>query len=212
MSMDYLSINRNAYDKTAEEFRSKISSRKRNDEMIVKKLCKYLARESSIKILDIGPGNGQMAKMLCDKGYEVVGIEFSEPLAMVAQNTAPQLKMIIDNFLTHDFGKQKFSGILVVAFIHLFPRNDCLIVIKKIYDLLDKDGYALITTTKHEKSEEGFLSKDNFQDNSLRFRKKFTIEELQKILVDEKFQIVEYGENKDGENSRKTWMTFIVKK
>ena len=158
--MNYLKQNLTTYDELAKEFEDKISLRKNGDAKIVNNLSKYFDDHTDkVKVLDIGPGNGQMALLLTQKGFQVTGIEFSKPMAEVAQKTAPKMKMVVDNFLTHDFGAKKFSGILAIAFIHLFPENECIKVIKKINELLEKDGYAMISTTKHDKSEEGLFSK-----------------------------------------------------
>ena len=209
--MDYLALNQKIYDQIAEEFKQKITVRKSGDKKIVNKLSHYLKNISGAKILDTGPGNGQMAKMLCDKGFKVVGIEFSKPMAKIAKNTAPKMKLIVDNFITHDFGIEKFSGILSIAFIHLFTKVDCQFVLNKIYSLLNNDGFALISTTKHAASEEGLSRKENFKNKPLRFRKKLTKDELNAMLENAKFNIIEYYENRDTENNDKTWMNFVVK-
>jgi len=152
-----------------------------------------------------------MSILLCDKGYIVTCIEFSESMARIANETSPKMNLIIGDFLKHDFGNKKYSGILAVAFIHWFTENDCEFVLNKIYSLLNSDGYALISTTKHNISEEWLISKENFKNINLRFRKRFTKDELTTLLYKTGFSIIEYYENRDSENDNKVWMNFILR-
>ena len=211
--MDYIKLNLKTYDLTAKEFVKKIPLRKKVDEKIIKRFISHIENKPDCtKVLDIGPGNGQMARLLCDHGYQVVGIEFSKSMARIAQKTAPKMEMIVDNFLDYDFGKEKFSGILAAAFVHLFPKTDCAKVLRKIYELLLDRGCAFISTNKKDKSEEGLFQRENFQNKALIFRKRFTKEELANMLLDAGFEILEYEEDKDTEVNGKTWMNFIVQK
>lgn len=210
--MKYLEINRKTYDETAKEFGKKIPVRKNSVTKIVKRFFPFLKKKGgSLDILDIGLGNGQIARKFHDLGCRVTGIEFSEPMAEIAKKTAPDINIICDDFLNHNFGNKKFSGILAVAFIHLFPEKDCKMVLKKIHHLLEKGGHAFISTTKSNKSEEGFFGKENFQNQPLRFRKRFTKKELWNMLEKADFEILEYNEDKDKEVSDKIWMNFIIK-
>jgi len=56
--MDYISLNRQTYDNTAEEFKQKITLRLNWDENITNKLDNYI-NVNNAEVLDIWPSNGQ---------------------------------------------------------------------------------------------------------------------------------------------------------
>ncbi|MFA7244107.1 MAG: methyltransferase domain-containing protein [Patescibacteria group bacterium] len=212
MSKDYLQLNKETYDRLAKEFQDKIGSRLSSDKRVVERFVSFLPTPSSnINILDIGPGNGNMSMLLSELGYNVTAIEISPEMTRVASNNAPKAKIITDDFLSHQFDKS-FTGILAIAFIHLFPKQDLFRVLNKIKDLLENDGKVYFSTTKHRNSEEGMFSKNNFKDKSKRFRHKFTKEELWEQLEKIGFRIIDYSEDIGCEEENKIWMNFIVSK
>ena len=76
---------------------------------------------------------------------------------------------------------------------------------------LKEDGKTLIYTTIHEKSEEGFYEKQDYEGNIVRFRKKFTEPELKELLEEEGFEIT-YTMHTSEPDRQKNWLTYIVKK
>jgi cyclopropane fatty-acyl-phospholipid synthase-like methyltransferase len=195
----------------AEEFKAKQESRFPNDERIIGKLLATMPEVDSPRVLDIGPGNGNMSRILVDRGCEVTAIEISPEMARVTSERCPEAEMVVDDFGKHAFSEQ-YDGILAVAFVHLFPSIELPGVLRKVRDLLTNDGAAFISTTKHEKSSEGFERKRNFQGPSERFRRRFTQTELQDALEKNGLDVVGYSEDPDGEEDGKVWMNFIVRK
>lgn len=155
---DYISINKKAYDDLAEEFERKIQVRKTNQKNIVNKFNKFILKHRlpNKSLLEIGPAAGYTTKLLCDSGYRVTAIELSPKLSEICKRIAPESEIINDDFLNHDFGDKKYSGVLVIAFIHLFPKSDTEKVLKKINSLLISDGIVYISTTLHKLAKEGF--------------------------------------------------------
>jgi len=212
---DYLSINQKAYDVTAEEFQSKIPIRQASTVKVVNIFSDFLNshfQEQELEILELGPGSGFVAKLLSDKGYKVNAIEFSLAMAELAQVTAPKTTLIVDEFLRHDFKDKTFAGIFAVAFIHLFPREDAEKVAMKIYELLAPNGIALISTTRHAISSEGYDVKHNFKNQQLRFRKQYTQSEFKALLENAQLAPIKFLHNPDPEVPGKHWMGYIVEK
>ena len=135
--MDYLKINKKVYEQTAQEFFEKIPLRIGPSKRIVEDFD-YWAKKcvKGKKVLELGPGSGYISKLLIEKGYDVTAIEFSSSMAKIAKKTAPNLKIIVDEFLQHDFKSRKYSGIIAIAFVHLFPKKDLDRIIEKSYNLL----------------------------------------------------------------------------
>jgi SAM-dependent methyltransferase len=210
----YISINKKAYDDLASEFEKKIEIRKINQEKIVKKFENFLSKYtvSDKSVLEIGPAAGYTTKLLCEDRYKVTAIEISPKLSEICKRIAPKSEVITDDFLNHGFGDNKYSGILAIAFIHLFPKNDTQQVLKKICSLLISKGIAYISTTLSEQSGEGFERKINFEKENVRFRRRFTQEELEQELQSAGFLIVDREIVNDGEENGKNWMDYMVQK
>lgn len=104
---------------------------------IINKICLFKPKKS-IKILDIGCGTGSFVKTLENKGYNnVTGLEFSSFAGGYAKKHCHS-KIIIDDFLKHDFKSEKFEVIIADGVIeHL---RDPLEFFKKVKRLLKKDG------------------------------------------------------------------------
>ena len=101
---------------------------------------------------------------------------------------------------------------MAVAFIHLFNSEDVLVVMNKIRNLLDDNGLAHITTTIHDKVEEGYSVKTNFSSRIKRFRKKYTCEEMEKLIKNSNFKIIDFKILEDDEVSGKMWINYLLEK
>ncbi|MBS3169978.1 class I SAM-dependent methyltransferase [Candidatus Woesearchaeota archaeon] len=210
---DYLSLNKQAYDTAAVEFEKKNSTRTINTEKIVAEFCSFLLSDhQKTSILELGPGNGQVAKSLLEHGFDVSAIELSPAMAAVALNTAPRLKMIVDEFLSHDFGSKQYSAIIGIAFIHLFPSVEIPTLLKKIYSLLIPQGVIYLSTTIHHHPEGYLALKNNFNGKYLRFRKRFTEDEFRQSVMQAGFSIQKISFVTDHEEKDKNWMFIIAMK
>ncbi|MDO8537678.1 MAG: class I SAM-dependent methyltransferase [archaeon] len=209
----YIELNKQIYDSIAKEYQQKISEREENNKFVTERFSNAInARFHHPKILELGPGSGHASQLLIEKSYDVTAIEFSPTMAKLAKEIAPKAKIIVGEFLSHDFKEQKYSGILGMGFIHLFNSIDSSKVLNKIYQLLEKNGVGHLTTTRNTKSEEGYFSKINFKNKPKRFRRKFTKNEFETELNNAGFQIISYFEKIDNEEENKTWMNFIFEK
>jgi 2-polyprenyl-3-methyl-5-hydroxy-6-metoxy-1,4-benzoquinol methylase len=100
------------------------------------------------RIFEIGCGDGAFAAELARKGYEVSGIDGSESGIQHANATWPNLnlkKASVDDDLRAAFGT--FPIVLsaeVIEHIYL-PRT----LLRRVWDLLEPNGIAIITTPYH---------------------------------------------------------------
>jgi 2-polyprenyl-3-methyl-5-hydroxy-6-metoxy-1,4-benzoquinol methylase len=206
----YLHHNKKVYEALAPEFESKIKIRQRNTQKALKFFMGNHKRGAKKDVLEIGPGSGLLSKLLADKGFFVTALEFSPNMAEICKKVAPKTKVIVDEFLAHDFKKQKFSGVVALAFIHLFPKKLSQGVLKKIKSLLRPGGIALISTTRHAHSQEGLFIKKNFNAKLKRFRRKFTRSELEKELKRAGLIVLAQRDIPDAEEKNKVWMDYLV--
>lgn len=160
------------------------------------------------KILDIGCAVGIAVKILSEKGFDVSGIEISPNMAKFAKQRNPKSNIITGDFLNTNFHK-KFDAILAFAFIHLFPKKEIPVVLKKIKDSLKPNGVVLISTTESSISKEGWRIKKDYGIKEKRFRKLWTKKELSDTLGKNGFDILSIKKFTDPIG--KKWMDFIIK-
>ncbi|TAH32555.1 class I SAM-dependent methyltransferase [Candidatus Saccharibacteria bacterium] len=206
---DYLAINLQAYEQTAAEFGLKKAIRLDTDSPSADTLARFLA--PGARVLDLGSGNGQLAKLLTDRGLDVTAIEFSPRMAAIAQETAPNVRMIVDEFLAHDFGNEKFDGVIGIAFVHLFPAADALKVMQKVHSLLKPGGINMQATTLHDHTFDEILAKVNFKNKTPRFRRHYTEEDFEKLFADSNFKIIHQYHSPDGETTR-SWVVVVSRR
>lgn len=127
------------------------------------------------KILDIGTGPGYDAKALSDK-YSVTGIESSEKFVQIARFENPGIKIIHDDIVSCDIGKNTYKGIWARDSIHHIAEEDLDKVFQKIADALVEGGifYAIV------REGEGEVIEDEKKDYGKleRFYHLFTAQEL----------------------------------
>ena len=138
-------------------------------------------------------------------------VELSEEMVKYAKMKSPNTFFIEDNILNIKFSEESFDAIFMGAVIHNFPKEVVKELLFSIHKWLKKDGKILIYTTIHNKSEEGYYEKEDYSGKIVRFRKKFTENELKELLEEFKFKIVfkMYTEEPD---RNKKWLTYIVEK
>lgn len=209
--MDYLDVNRKAYDETAGEYSERVKIYAESDKEILEPFISLMKEKfDTPKVLELGPGSGLALKFFVDAGFETKAIDFSSKIIEVARKTTPSTEFVEADFLEHEFN-EKFDGVFAKAFIHLFPKEDALRVFDKVRELLNPSGLFYLSTTVHDVSDEGFFEKRDYEKRSLRFRRRWTEEELLEVLKDKGFEIVKkfYSEEK---NFGKRWITLISRR
>ena len=111
-----------------------------------------------IKVLEIGPGTGQATDPILRTGCEYHAIELGEHLYRKMKEkygSFPNFHIVNGDFITHDFGEEKFDLIYSAATIQWIPEE---IAYPKIFSLL-KDGgvLAMMYTSSEYKSNDEVL-------------------------------------------------------
>jgi len=213
-STKYVTVNRKAYDTLAEEYERRMqcmSPYEDSPEMLGGSILTHFSSScTSGKMLEIGPGAGQILKYFAENGFYTVGVELSKRMADIAQKTSPKSKIINKNILEFSID-EKYEIIYMGAIIHLFPKNDAVILIKKTHELLASNGILFINTTISKKSSEGYSSKIDYKNQCRRFRKQWTKIELKKFLMQNNYNIIQELYNNET-NRKKKWIAFICSK
>lgn len=206
---DYLTANENAYNKLADQYAQRIYDYTDKDVPLLQPFMKQLkARFDRPNVLELGPGSGLALRMFEEEGFSTTAIEIAAQIIEVSRKTSPHTEYIHDDFLRHDFGDASYDGIFAKAFIHLFPKEDALKVLDKIYNMASRNGVLFIATTSHKVASEGYEEKADYEDSPKRFRRKWTEHELLEALGT-RWSVVHrhYSEDRG-----KQWMAFTLVK
>jgi ubiquinone/menaquinone biosynthesis C-methylase UbiE len=206
---DYLEINKDTFNLLAPEYNQRWQKYLLHQEDVLKPFFVNLKQRfnSNINVLDIGCGVGLDSFILNNQGFTVEGVDISEKMIDFARQNVINGKFAVGDFT--QIPARRFNGLLMDAFIHLFPKNEIPSLLEKIKSCLLPGGLAFICTTKSETSSEGFLEKADYHIKTLRFRKHWTQEELIETLKNSGFKIVEFY--LDHETTyNKVWMNVII--
>jgi 2-polyprenyl-3-methyl-5-hydroxy-6-metoxy-1,4-benzoquinol methylase len=101
-----------------------------------------LVPRSARTILDVGCGMGRLTGKLTRDDREVVGIDLSpEMIARAQQKVDHSLSFLCDDFLTHDFGPEKFDCVITAAAIHHVPVD---LALSRLLELLAPAGRLIL--------------------------------------------------------------------
>lgn len=216
MEKEYIQVNRKAYNDFAAQHSNrhkKIGKYDLTDDDWVKLLSEEVLKKSSNNIvLEIGPGTGRMLKIFEERlNCRTCAVELSKEMIKYAKEKSPNTMFIEDNVLNVRFSDNSFDAIFMGALIHNFPKDDARKLLELSHRWIKEDGRILIYTTIHDNSEEGYYEKEDYKGNIVRFRKKYTEEELKKLIEECNFKIVYKMYTAEPDRNKK-WLTYIIEK
>jgi len=111
--------------------------------------------EPGAKVLDIGCGPGLYTQRLARAGFDVTGVDFSQPSIDYARTRAKEEKLdiryICGNYLDADFGKDYDAALLIYCDFGVLDPNEQQGLLGRISDAL-KPGGRFIFDAMNEKS------------------------------------------------------------
>jgi len=209
---NYIEINKSSYNIVAEEYKTKY---KNNDgaNKFYDMLQEFVLNKKNgviSKMLEIGPGIGTLLKMFEENGFRTTAVELSENMAALACEKSSNSVIINDNILEINFMPNQFDFILAMAVIHNFPEKDLIKLLKKIKIWLKEDGFFILDTTNNPITETGFFEKEDYNNNVVRYRRKWKKEDLELFMKNQGFYIQDSFVYKD-ETSNKEWLIYSFK-
>lgn len=103
-------------------------------------LIEYSDLSSEKSVLEIGPGTGQASDLILKTGCNYLAIELGEHLAEKMKqkyHSYTNFHIVNDDFITHDFGKERFDLIYSAAAIQWIPEDTAF---SKTFQLLKSGG------------------------------------------------------------------------
>ena len=112
-------------------------------------------------VLELGPGTGQATEPILDTGCDYHAIELGEHLyAKMKEKYGDRqnFHIVNDDFITHDFGGQKFDMIYSAATIQWIPED---VAFGKTFELLKPGGVLamMLTSSDYRSSNEALYEK-----------------------------------------------------
>lgn len=106
-------------------------------------------KNTRLRILDLGCGNGSLTSYLVDQGYEMVGVEESKLGIDIAHENFPKCKFIQGSIydMPYDQLGERFDLVIAIDVIeHLFYPKE---LIRSAQKCLKANGSLIITTPYH---------------------------------------------------------------
>ncbi|MED3025661.1 MULTISPECIES: class I SAM-dependent methyltransferase [Bacillus cereus group] len=142
------------------------------------------------KILDIGTGKAQNAHTFLEKGFYFAGIDIAQQKEwkVLERNYPEKVKFYHSHFLHWNNEDNLFTNVLDVGCLHHQRYDDIPNYLKKVSNILTKDGkYLLIVSSYDGEEENKKMHKVNILPSG-KIRNQFNALEL-KFLLGEEFEI-----------------------
>ncbi|MFH1376331.1 MAG: methyltransferase domain-containing protein [Candidatus Woesearchaeota archaeon] len=199
------------YDSVAKEYNERNKNNILYQTKVLLPFKKILAKRfKKPEVLDIGCGVGLDLHILNNFGFKTYGIDCSKEMIKFAKKNVPEAKLEVIDFLKKEFDR-KYDGIILDAFIHLFPKDETKIILNKLKSLLMPNGCIFVCTTINEKSEEGYFIKEDYKNVTKRFRRRFVKDEFIEMFNENGFDVIEFYEDYNIKYQKK-WMNLIIEK
>jgi ubiquinone/menaquinone biosynthesis C-methylase UbiE len=108
---------------------------------------KYLTKEGA-KILDVGCGTGRTTYPLHKLGFDVIGIDISEPMIEKAKSTFPEVDFRVGNACELEFESEVFDYVLFSfnGIDCIFPEEKRLTAFREIHRVLRPGGIFVFSS------------------------------------------------------------------
>ena len=117
------------------------------------------------KVLDLGCNSGYETKRMKELGLNPVGLDFSEKSIFFAKEKNPDIKFVCDDMLNDLTYLGKFDGVVAIASIIHITVDKLELCFKRIYDVLNDNGYLFMVV----RSEIGKLESSYREVNGIRY-------------------------------------------
>ncbi len=163
-------------------------------------------------ILDAGCGSGRDSRLLTERRFNVIGVDLSEELLKIAQQTNPKTQFICADIKELPFKDNYFDGVWCSAvLLHLETIEDVKKALKEMYRVLKPGGIIFIGVKKQLGKNKTEYVKDK-DTREPRFFRYFTKKEIEDLLKEVGFRVL--GITKRPSKSRKTvvWLQVFGEK
>lgn len=116
------------------------------------------------KLLDLGCGAGvPFAQSFVEKGWEVIGVDFSEEMLRAANKNVPEMKTILSDITKIEIPGNSIDAVSAIYSLFHLPKEEQSLLFKRVRKWLKPGGKFLFTYASRE-----YTGKDEF-DGSITF-------------------------------------------
>lgn len=165
------------------------------------RLCKKGA-----SILDVACGPGRDVRYFMDKGYKVIGIDYSRGMIREARKRTPRGDFREMDMQRLDFDDETFDGLWVKSVIHHLPKKEAEKAVREFRRVLKPGGVLFISS---------YLGKGHritTYDGNPREYFMYGKSELNDMLRRMSFRIIKSSTRKDYDGSGKDWIETFARK
>ncbi len=142
------------------------------------------------KILDVGCGSGRDTTHFMERGYDVVGIDFSSGQIAEARKRVPNGNFLIMDMRDLKFDPESFDGLWCCSSLLHFRRDEIPSTLSSLNQVLRKDGVIFISLRKREEREEW----RKYPDGTARFFSYYDdAGEFKTMLEESGFSVMDYN-------------------
>ena len=199
-------LHRETYGIVADEYEDRVETLRPTTEEALANFTGLLQQGS--RVLDVGCAVGYTVEILRKNGIVVDGIDIASEMIEYAQRRNPSNNFVVGDFLETNYPEHHYDGVLMYAFLHLFPKDIALECLDKAIAITKPGGLIFTGTTKSEQASEGFEVKHDYRKEVKRYRKRWTMSEIEAVFKSRDLEIVDYAEKTD--TFGKVWMDYIV--
>lgn len=207
MTDDLSQLHKNTYNAVADEYEDRVEVLRPITEEALSVFSDLLQKGD--KILDIGCAVGYTVEILQNSGMVVDGIDIAPRMIEYAQRRNPSSHFIVGDFSKVAYPQHYYDGILMYAFLHLFPKDLAIEYLDKAIIITKPGGLIFTGTTKSEVASEGYEIKQDYKKEVKRYRKRWTKAELEAVFDFRHLSVVDYAEKID--EYGKVWMDYVVR-
>lgn len=143
---------------------------------------------SSAKVLDIGCGSGRDAKVFCEMGLKVFGIDISSKMIEIATEQAPHATFSIMDIENLTFTSESFDGVWANCSLLHIPKKNVASVLAQIHRILKKNGILYLSVKQGDGET---IEQDQRYGGIEKFWSFFQADEIKSILLTTGFTIQE---------------------
>jgi ubiquinone/menaquinone biosynthesis C-methylase UbiE len=155
----------------------------------VDKFLNLLPRNANV--LDVGSGPGQFSKYIISKGFDVIGIDFSQKMVDIAKEKVSNVTFKQMDMRKLNFENNYFDGLLVAYSLIHIPSTDIHETIDGFHRVLKQNGIIEFITQKGEADK---IIDEPFMPSEKMFFNFFTKERITNFLTKANFKIEFLGE------------------
>ena len=102
-------------------------------------------------VLDVGCGAGRISHLLHERGFDVTGIDVSEPLVEKAQSLFPEIDFHIADVRELPFDPKSFDHVIFSWFglDYVLPKSERIEALREIWRVLKPSGIVVFSSHNH---------------------------------------------------------------